>query len=131
MKDSTKSWLEFAGKDLQGAKKLLNGNGLENLVLFHCQQSIEKILKAVLVEHNVRFPKIHGTRTLYELIVSNISSNLKIDENILIEIDSIYIDSRYPNELGILPSGFPTQAEAKKIFDETENLFEIFKKILH
>jgi HEPN domain-containing protein len=131
MKDNAKSWFVFAGKDLQGAKQLLDANGLENLVLFHCQQAIEKVLKAILSEHNVRFPKIHGTRTLYELVVSNISSNLKIDENILIEIDSIYIDSRYPNELGILPSGFPTQEEAKRIFDETENLFEIFKTILN
>ena len=69
MKDNTKSWLEFAGKDLQGAEKLLDENGLENLVLFHCQQTIEKVLKAVLAEHNVRVPRIHGTRTLYELVV--------------------------------------------------------------
>jgi len=33
MKDNTKSWLEFAKKDFQGAKQLLDGNGLENLVL--------------------------------------------------------------------------------------------------
>lgn len=114
MKDSTISWIEFAKKGLQGAKQLLKGSGLENLVLLHCQQAIEKILKAVLIEYNVRFPKIHGTRTLYELIVTNISANLNIDENVLVEIDSVYIESRYPNELGLLPSGFPTQAEAKK-----------------
>ncbi|MBI9037700.1 MAG: HEPN domain-containing protein [Bacteroidales bacterium] len=130
MKEITISWIAFAEKDLQAAKQLLDGNEIENIVLFHCQQAIEKLLKAILVEHNIRFPKIHSTRTLYELVISNIIIDLKINEDIFIEIDSIYIDSRYPTSLGVLPSGFPTHEEAKKMFDETEILFEEIKSII-
>jgi len=116
MKDITKLWIKFANKDLQGAKKLLEQDGLENLVLFHCHQAIEKIFKATLEEKNIKFPKIHGIRTLYEIIKKNI--NINTDEDILIEIDSIYIDSRYPSGLGILPNGFPTKNEAKRIYED-------------
>ncbi|MBN2176003.1 MAG: HEPN domain-containing protein [Bacteroidales bacterium] len=130
MKASAESWLEFARKDLQGAKTLLNEKGLENLVLFHCQQAIEKLLKAILSEHNVKFPKIHGTRTLYELILNNISPKPELDENTLLEIDSVYVDARYPNELGLLPSGFPTQEETKRIYEDSKNLFGGLEKLL-
>lgn len=130
MKPITETWLEFARKDLHGAKTLLDEKGLENLVLFHCQQAIEKILKAILSEYNVRFPKIHGTRTLFELILNSINPKPEIDENTFLEIDSVYVDARYPNELGLLPSGFPTQEDTRRIYNDSKNLFGELEKLL-
>ncbi|MCD4695161.1 MAG: HEPN domain-containing protein [Bacteroidales bacterium] len=40
MKEITKSWYQFAQKDLLAAKKLLETESLGNMALFHCQQSI-------------------------------------------------------------------------------------------
>lgn len=56
MKNATKSWLSYAEKDLLAAAQRLNENkGLESVILFHCQQSVEKILKAVLEENNIEY----------------------------------------------------------------------------
>jgi len=68
MKSSTNSWLRLAEKDLLAAKKLLEDEMLGNLVFFHCQQAIEKILKGILEEHLIPFPKTHSVIKLYVLL---------------------------------------------------------------
>jgi HEPN domain-containing protein len=50
MKKGTMEWLEFARRDLEAARILLNSNYLANIVMFHSQQCIEKCLKAFLEE---------------------------------------------------------------------------------
>jgi len=48
MKDETKTWLQYADENFEAAKMLLDG-GLFNPCLQNIQQSIEKLLKALLV----------------------------------------------------------------------------------
>ena len=129
MKNATKSWLSYAEKDLLAAQRLNENKGLESVVLFHCQQSVEKILKAVLEENNIEVPKIHATRTLFELLPKKIQDRIIINKDFLIEIDAVYIDSRYPGHLGILPNGNPTQKEVNRIMDITEQLFSRIKEV--
>jgi len=67
MKESTKAWLEFASRDLEAAKKLIDDDYLANIVLFHSQQCVEKCLKAILEESDQNVPRIHGVNRLYSL----------------------------------------------------------------
>ena len=53
-------WTEFAKRDYEAAKVLINNEYLANIVLFHAQQCIEKCLKAVFEEHSLDIPKIHS-----------------------------------------------------------------------
>ena len=53
MKDQTKKWLEYADENLQSAKVLLESE-LFNPCLQNVQQSVEKMLKAVLVELGIK-----------------------------------------------------------------------------
>jgi hypothetical protein len=39
--------------------------------------------------------------------------DLGIDEKKLIIISEVYIESRYPGDLGLLPDGMPTDKQAK------------------
>ena len=48
MRDITKSCVEFAIRDLKAAEELLGDDFLANIVLFHSQQSVEKLTKALL-----------------------------------------------------------------------------------
>jgi hypothetical protein len=51
MKKATAEWLSKAEADWQGAKRLARGKSpLYDLVCFHCQQSPEKYLKALMEE---------------------------------------------------------------------------------
>lgn len=117
MKETTKSWIEFAKKDLIAAEELLNNAEVANIVLFHSQQLVEKSIKAILEEFNIPIRKTHSINILLKLIPEILRNKLSFNEEIVIMIDEIYFNERYPSEFGILPSGFPSQQKAKEIFD--------------
>lgn len=124
MKEGTKSWIAFADRDLEAAKSLLENEYIANIVLFHCQQCIEKCLKAILEEHEIQVPKIHSVVRLFGIITENIELEFKIDEDALNLVDDIYIDTRYPSGLGLLPSGFPSKEEAAEVLKIAKNIYD-------
>lgn len=67
--DFCRQWIEKADGDLNACRRLLAG-GPEYAegVAFHAQQAAEKSLKAVLVWHQVEFPKTHDIARLLELL---------------------------------------------------------------
>jgi HEPN domain-containing protein len=123
--------MAFADRDLEAAKILIDNEYVANTVLFHCQQCIEKCMKALLEEHEVQVPKIHSVVRLFGIITENIELNLKVDEDALNLIDDIYIDTRYPTGLGLLPSGFPSKKEAAEVLKITENIYDNVMQYLH
>jgi HEPN domain-containing protein len=62
----TKAWLTKANHDLITAKKLIDSDGPFDTACFHLQQTIEKALKACLVFHEQRVPKIHDLEELQQ-----------------------------------------------------------------
>ncbi len=128
MKQSAEAWMEFARRDYSAAHKLLNDEYHANIVLFLCQQTIEKILKAILDENGERVPRIHNTKELYRLVRNFVAFDIEFDFFEL--IDSIYIESRYPATMGLLPSGFPTEKQALDIYKQTENVFNMVSTYL-
>ena len=61
-------WLVSAERDLDGARHLRHGpRPLVELVLFHCQQAVEKLLKAYLEFKLQRPPKTHALGQLFDL----------------------------------------------------------------
>lgn len=128
MNSNTSAWLEFAKRDYVSAKKLLDDEFLANIVLFHSQQFVEKSLKAIFEELDIEIPKLHNTARLFKLIES--ITKLNIDLDILNEIDSVYIESRYPASIGLLPSGFPTKLQAQKIFEKSEIVYKMILEYL-
>ena len=65
MDESTKkewlSWIRRAINDFKSAKKLFSGkNKFLDTAIFHCQQSVEKILKSFLVYKEIKFEKVHN-----------------------------------------------------------------------
>jgi HEPN domain-containing protein len=60
-----RDWLLKARNDWSAARKLLGGAEAEtDVVGFHCQQAVEKLLKAFLLSRSVEFEKIHDLRRL-------------------------------------------------------------------
>ncbi len=63
-------WLDKAKRDLAAAERLMSGNApLPDIGVFHCQQTIEKALKAFLTYHETRFEKTHNLVALLDLSV--------------------------------------------------------------
>jgi len=94
MKDEAKIWLEYANENLASAQILLD-HGLLNPCLQNVQQSVEKMLKALLIEGGV---KIRRTHSIIELVTALAHAGTKIpvtDEEADL-LDSIYLPSKYP-----------------------------------
>ena len=107
MKDETKVWLNYAEENLKAARLLLEQN-LYNPCLQNMQQSIEKALKALLLEKACSHRKTHSITQLVHLLADQqIIIGLNAEDCDL--LDSIYLPSKYPLG-GVLPDFEPDAA---------------------
>lgn len=113
MKAITKDWLISAESDLAIIKLIIHDESLTHQVAFHAQQAIEKSFKAIIEEFELGFIKTHSIRTLMGIISVKITIN--VDPELVIMLDQLYIDARYPGEIGLLPFGKPSLANAIKL----------------
>lgn len=130
MKETTKAWLKFAKSDFITKDQLLNVKGTELNFAFHCQQAIEKLFKAILVENDILPPKIHDLQRLFYLLPEDIKSQLSCCEPELEILNVIYIDSRYPSDYVLLPNAFISKEDLVKINESTNNLYNILLTLL-
>jgi HEPN domain-containing protein len=64
-------WLKKAASDLGAAEQLgEHGGRFREIVAFHCQQAAEKYLKALLVRHQIEFPKTHDITKLLDRVAT-------------------------------------------------------------
>ncbi|MGO4880229.1 MAG: HEPN domain-containing protein [Bryobacteraceae bacterium] len=67
-----REWIEKAEADLEAANQLAPHIAasirLREIVGFHCQQAVEKFLKALLTYYQVEFPKTHDVERLLTLV---------------------------------------------------------------
>ncbi|NLX61348.1 MAG: HEPN domain-containing protein [Tissierellia bacterium] len=89
-------WIEAARKDLRGAKILFEAGGVDELVAFHCQQAVEKYLKAFLIKNT---GYLHSGHYLMGLL----KKCYQIDENLrqfvpqVTFLNAYHIETRYPS----------------------------------
>lgn len=71
MNADTREWVLFAEADFDAAKTLFRrrSNTTLNAVGFHCQQCIEKYLKARLAEAGMQIPKVHDLMLLLQRLL--------------------------------------------------------------
>jgi hypothetical protein len=65
--DLARLLLRKADSDLATARRMLESEGPYDTGLFHCQQAVEKHLKALLAAHDAEYPKIHDVTELAAL----------------------------------------------------------------
>ena len=84
------------GEQDLAAARVLSGNPdmAHDIVGFHCQQAVEKFLKAVLVKNGVVFRKTHDLIELMEVLEDH---NLPLPENrdALDELEPYAVTARY------------------------------------
>ena len=94
MKTQAKIWFDLAEEDYQNALLLWENHRYGGAVFF-AQQSVEKILKAFIVEHMSKIPrKSHRIETLVEDAGLDLA---EIDNLEVIELSKAYTRVRYPD----------------------------------
>lgn len=127
--DVADKWIDFAETDLKSAKIIFESSKADKrqyrLVVWLCHQSIEKILKGLLIAKNKKLVLIHDLIRLCELTKIDLPSN-EID--FLRDLNVYYISPRYPDL-----SYFKTTPEVNKqiaefYFCESRKLFKCLKQ---
>ena len=96
-----KEWLDFAYRDISSAKYLLNMRPTPmEIICYHCEQAVEKLLKGYLIYQNVEPPRTHVLKLLCKMCEDADETFKEISEqcgNL-----TIYgVQSRYPYEIDI------------------------------
>lgn len=96
MKDITKEWIGKAEQDYLVAKREFDVlPPAYEAVCFHCQQCVEKYLKAVLQENEIYFEKIHDLDVLLEQCKGIIPELYRFKTEI-VELSHYAVEIRYP-----------------------------------
>lgn len=122
-------WLQYANDDLQSAKVLLQ-EGIYNMVCFHSQQVAEKLLKSFIASYRKEIPRTHNLIRLHKICEDLIVGKLGIDREMLIFLNDVYIDSRYPADFGILPSGQSGEKEARQAYSYANAIDALLRSLI-
>lgn len=115
--DIVKEWLSKSKNDLIVAKHIFEDLHPRQLDIscYHCQQAVEKSLKAVLLNNEVEPPKTHNLIVLCQMCI-DICTDF---ESILEQCSELTIYdtiTRYPNEIGI------TETHTKSAIQKAEHV---------
>jgi HEPN domain-containing protein len=118
MNEVTHEWVTKADNDFYSADLLLHSGDVPftDTACFHCQQCVEKYLKAYLTEHLIRFERTHVLTDLLALCLpvdqgfKNISTDLSSLEGYAVAI-------RYPGavvSVELAEEAFKTAGQIRK-----------------
>ncbi|MBI5399009.1 HEPN domain-containing protein [Candidatus Saganbacteria bacterium] len=119
-----KYWLEISEYDLGTAKAMLAARRYL-YVLFTCQQAMEKLLKAIIIQNTKEFPpRLHNLLRLAE--ISNLAL-LDKEKAFLERLSYYYVETRYPEKRRQLAKDLNRQT-ANEDYGETQNIWKRLKK---
>ena len=122
--EASLDWLKSAEFDIRNNQYIIEDKALTGVVAFHAQQVIEKSLKAFLEYKKKTVPKEHSLLKLYSICKNDLSFD--IEEDLLIILSKLYLDTRYPGNFGLLPNGLPDINDSKYY---SQSAIDIFNKI--
>jgi len=123
LKEKILYWLESADYDLQTAKAMQNSRRY-SYTAFMCQQALEKIIKAIYLQNNVKeAPKSHNL--VYLIGITNITLTEDQTE-LLAKLSSFYLEGRYPTYKEKM-SKLIDKAKAQEILIKSKEIFKCLK----
>jgi len=125
MNKSVRQWIERALEDEAIARHELTFPKNEvatGPVCLHCQQMVEKLLKAFLVNHNIEFEKTHDLERLIHLCEQQ---DKKFSALYVGDLTFYAVEARYPSEFYV-----PDFDEAKENYRIAIKAKEFLLKLL-
>jgi HEPN domain-containing protein len=124
IKDEIKQWLNAAESDFQAYKILASSDKPPTMeVCFHCQQYVEKLLKAVLTFNKLEIPKTHDLKSLAIATVQYIPEMKPLVDSVA-ELTIYGIRIRYPAMMDI------SLEEMKQVIGVATGIGTLLKKYL-
>ncbi|MGV7931130.1 MAG: HEPN domain-containing protein [Spirochaetota bacterium] len=127
MRKNTQAWIDDARDDLESAR-LLYENGRYKTACYHSQQSVEKGLKALIIEKGERPERVHDIIGLTNR-VKTAGWDISFSTDDMVFLNSIY-KGRYPTEEGLLPHGLPGEGDARRALSAAETAMKQIGSLL-
>ncbi len=116
-------WIDLSKYDFDTAKAMLE-TGRYLYVLFTCQQSVEKLLKALVVQNTNNFPpRIHDLIKLINIAKIEIDTEQKA---FLAKLNFYYLETRYPDEMSEISKQI-TKDTALDFYKNTKKILKWLK----
>ena len=118
-------WIRYAEDDYETARAMARRRKrpVPHVVGFHCQQCIEKYLKAVLVFHRRPFPKTHDLVNLLKRCLPYVPV-FEIYRHDFGWISTFGVQFRYPGEEPTMEEAKAALRVAKKVKDYLRNVLK-------
>lgn len=127
MKDETQNWLDYSKENLNASKVLLESK-LYNPCLHNIQQSVEKAIKAVLIDKSIKLKKTHSINELKNILDKN-KLDIELSKDDCDFLDSIYLPSKYPMG-NVLPFYEPDEEICQRGIKVAESVIQSVASIL-
>ncbi len=118
--DLVRGWLSKAESDIKTAGIILANPDRKDLptdmVCFHCQQAVEKFLKAYLVSHHIQFPNTHILKDLVKKAMA-VDSEFEVILEKAERLSPYAVDIRYPDDFYL-----PTFEEAIEAYSTAQEV---------
>jgi HEPN domain-containing protein len=112
-------WLEIAARDLLAARILIEREQCLDIAGFHCQQCIEKALKAYLIDRTGTLVDGHNLTWLCRQAARH-NTYLKHYMEETAKMNRLYIETRYPSDIDL----HLNSESIGKIYDTAKELYE-------
>ncbi len=112
-------WLEIAARDLLAARILIEREQCLDIAGFHCQQCIEKALKAYLIDRTGTLVDGHNLTWLCRQATRH-NTYLKHYMEETAKMNRLYIETRYPSDIDL----HLNSESIGKIYDTAKELYE-------
>lgn len=112
-------WLEIAAQDLLAARLLLEQEQCLEIAGFHCQQCMEKALKAYLITETGVLVDGHNLTWLFRQAAKQ-HPDFTRWLNMSASLNRLYIETRYPSDRELVL----TTAQAQEIYDLAADLYD-------
>jgi len=120
LSESVSQWMIKAEEDWEAVQIMAaHSRPPFSLVCFHCQQYIEKLLKALLTKNGIEAPHTHNLRRLIQLVESY-APRLTLLTDLSDALSAHGVLSRYPDETYIADS-----LEMRRMIKAAQELSEI------
>ena len=120
-------WLRKAESDIKVVRSLLTvDNPPTDALCFHCQQAVEKYLKAFLTYKDIRTRRTHDMETLLNLCIEQDKDFENLEREKISHLSFFAVNIRYPDEFYI-----PTIDETKEYFELVLRVKEFILKKLN
>jgi len=120
-------WLKKAESDLKVVKYLLDiDEPPTDALCFHCQQAIEKYLKAFLTFYDVHIKKSHDIEAILNLCIEEDKDFELLDRDKITRLTFFAVEIRYPDEFYM-----PPVSEVKEYFEVALKVKELVSKKLN